>query len=97
MAVDEDPVGDVELHAVGKHPLLDVAALGDEVVHGVLVRDRQRRLVDDRAFIEVDRGEMRRGAYDFHPPLESLVVGFGALEGRQERVVDVDNAVFVTG
>jgi hypothetical protein len=49
-------------------------------------------LFDDRAFVEILRGEMGGGTDDFYAALVSLVIGPRAFETGQEGVVDVDNA-----
>ena len=49
-------------------------------------------LFDDRTFVEVARHVVRGGADDLDPARVRLVVRFGALEARQEAVVDVDGA-----
>ena len=61
--------------SLGRHPVVDP--------HDVLL--------DDRPLVEV-RGHVVRGRPDeLDAPRERLVVGLGALERRQERVVDVDH------
>ena len=49
-------------------------------------------LMDDGAFIEVGRHVVRRGADQLHAARVGLMIGLGALETRQERMVDVDAA-----
>ena len=49
-------------------------------------------LLDDRSLVELGRHVVAGGADQLHAPLEGLVVGAGAGERRQERVVDVDDA-----
>ncbi len=51
-----------------------------------------RLLLDDRAFVEIGGDVMRRGADDLHAPLVGLMIGLGALEARQEGVMNVDDA-----
>jgi hypothetical protein len=48
-------------------------------------------LLDDRAGVELLGHVVRGGADDLHPALVGARVGIGAREGRQERVVDVDD------
>jgi len=47
-------------------------------------------LIDDRTFVEVLGGVVRGGADELDASLMCLVVGLAADEGREERVVDVD-------
>ena len=56
------------------------------------VRHALDRLLDDRAFVEVIGHVVRRGADDLHAARMRLRIGLGALEARQEGVVDVDAA-----
>lgn len=49
-------------------------------------------LLDDGALVEVGGDEVGGGADDLDAAVVGLVVGLGALEGRQEAVVDVDDA-----
>ena len=52
-------------------------------------------LRDDRPLVEVGGGVVGGRADHLHPPLVGLVVGLGADERRQQRVVDVDDLVRV--
>ena len=79
-------------HGPRQHAALDVAALADEIVGRIAMTDALDILVDDRAFIEVAGDVMRGGADQFDAARVRLMVGFGALEAGQERVVDVDAA-----
>lgn len=54
--------------------------------------DARDALLNDGPLVQVRRDKVRRGANDLHPALVRLVVRLGALEGRQEAVVDVDDA-----
>ena len=54
-------------------------------------------LLDDRALVEVARDEVRRRTDQLHAPLVGLPVRVRALEARQERVVDVDDAALERG
>ena len=71
-------------------PSLDVAADGDEPLRRLGVGDADDVLLDDRALVEVGRHVVRRGPDELDTAVVRLVVGLGALEARQERVVDVD-------
>ncbi|OKH79518.1 hypothetical protein EB73_35100 [Mycobacterium sp. SWH-M3] len=54
--------------------------------------DADHLLLDDRSLVEVGSHVMRGGANEFHATVEGLMVRLGALESREERVVDVDGA-----
>ena len=56
----------------------------------VAVVDADHVLLDDRALVEVGGDVVGGRADQLHAAVEGLVVGPGALEARQERVVDVD-------
>ena len=79
------------LHRGGEDLALDVAALVDELLGREVMVHASDALLNDRAFIEVGGDEVGRGADDLDAALVRLVVGLGALERRQERVVDVDD------
>ncbi len=90
--VEQYPVLGVPAHRLRQHPALDVLALGLQRGHRVLVAGPCHVLLDDRALIEVRRHVVRRRPDELDPALVRLGVGARPLEGRQERVVDVDDA-----
>jgi len=79
----------------GQHDALEVATRPDEVFDRVLVGDPEDVLSDDGAVVEDLAGVVGRRPDDLDPPRVGLVVGAGAEEGGQERVVDVDDPVAV--
>lgn len=48
-------------------------------------------LLDNRALVQVRRDKVRRRADNLDAALVGLMVRLGALEGREEAVVDVDD------
>jgi hypothetical protein len=56
------------------------------------VVDADDLLLDDRPFVQIRCHVVRGRADQLHPAVEGLVVGLGAFEAGQERVVDVDRA-----
>ena len=79
-------------HGAGERDAFEVATDGDHLVgHGGVI-DPVDPLFDDRAFVEIGGHEMRRRADQLHAAREGLVIGFCALETRQERMVDIDRA-----
>lgn len=54
--------------------------------------DSGNALLNDGALIQIRRDKVSSGTNDLDAALVSLMVGFGAFEGRQEAVVDVDDA-----
>ena len=64
-------------------------------VEGVV--DPDDLLLDDRTLVELGRHVVGGGADQLHPARVRLVVGLGALEAGQERVVDVDRPAVEPG
>lgn len=89
--IQENPPLTPPLHGGGEDLALDIAALVDELLRGQVVVDAGDALLDDGPLVEVGGDEVRGGADDLDAALVGLVVGLGALERRQERVVDVDD------
>ena len=54
-------------------------------------------LLDNRAGIQFGRHVMARGTNNLHATLPRLMIGLGTHEGRQERMVDVDNMMRIGG
>ena len=81
---------DVGPHGPGEHGDLEVAALAAQVVDVVAMAHPDHVLVDDRALVEVGGDVVGGHADQLDAALVRLVVGAGAAERRQERVVDVD-------
>jgi len=61
------------------------------------VADALDVLLDDRALVEVAGDIVGGGADQLHTARMGLVIGLGALEARQEAVVDVDAAALQLG
>ena len=76
---------------------LEVFAFEGEALGGVLMADARYILVDDGTGIKLGRDIVAGGTDNLHAALPGLVVGFGAHEGGQEGVVDVDDVVGVGG
>lgn len=75
-----------------QHITLDIAARMRQLLGTQRMVHPYDILLDDRPLIQVTRHKVRRGTNDLDPPVIRLVVGLGALETRQEAVVDVDDA-----
>ena len=73
-----------------KHAPLYIAALSNEILGTVLMADRLDILDDDGPFIEVGGDIMGCRADHLHTAGVRLMIGLGALEARQEAVVNVD-------
>ena len=96
-AVDEDAVLEVGAHGTGEHGRLEVAAGSGERGDVVAVADADRLLVDDRPLVEVVGGVVGGRADQLDATVVGLAVRVGPGEGREERVVDVDDPVRVGG
>ena len=92
-AVQKDTFLENELQRLREHDLLDVASRLRHLFGPVAVIDGDDRLGDDRAFVELFGHEMRGGADDFHAAFEGLPVRVRAGERRQERMMNVDDAL----
>ena len=76
-----------------KHDLFQIASLLQHVVKRIAMRDAHQVLLDNRAVVENFRDVVAGGANQLHSPLNRLVVRSGADKRRQERMVDVDDAL----
>src|SRR5690606_34000712 len=94
VAVDQDAILDVPDHGPSQHGTLDLATDTAEVGGGVAVVDALDILFDDRAGIEHIGDVVGGGADQLDAPGACLRIWVRADEGRQEAVVDVDDAVF---
>ena len=65
----------------------------DKRVDGVVVQHRHGRLQDDRTTIELGRDQMHGGAADPHTVLERLALRIEARKCRQQRRMNVEDAV----
>ena len=92
VAVQENPVLGVPAYRAAQDRSLDLASDRDHFVGRGRVADAADVLLDDRTFVEVGGDEVGGRADDLHAPRMGLVIGLGALETRQEAVVDVDAA-----
>jgi hypothetical protein len=63
-----------------------------ELLKRVIVFNRDGRLEQDRAAVEIFVYEMNGAAGDLYAVGESLVLGIEAWKGREERGVDIENA-----
>jgi len=82
----------MQLHRTRQHPPFDIAALAHQIVGLIGMGDPFDVLFDDRAFVEIAGHVMRSRADQLDPALVCLVIGLGALEPGQERMMDIDAA-----
>src|SRR5215470_14389282 len=91
-AVQDNAVLKMVADGARQHASLDVASLADEILGRVAMADALDVLIDDRPLVEIARDVMGGGANQLHAALVGLMIGLGALEARQEGMVDVDAA-----
>ena len=90
-AVEQHPVLGMPAHRAGERSTLHVLAQPHHVLHRAAVVHPFDVLLDDRPLVEVGGDVVRGGADELDAAGVGLRVGPGALERRQERVVDVDD------
>ena len=83
----------MQARGLGEDAALDIATLAHEFLGGVAVVAVNNILCDNRAFVQVLGHIMRGGADQLDAPLKGALIGIGPHEGRQETVVDVDDAL----
>lgn len=91
-AIQENAAFRIPLDCSSKNLALDVRAFIDQPVGVDAMVDARDPLLDDGPLVQVGCDKMRRGANDLDATVVGLVVWLGALERRQETVVDVDDA-----
>src|SRR5436190_8574939 len=91
IAVEQYPVFRVPGHRPGQDLCLDVPAGLGEALRGERVVHPDHVLLDDRALVQLRGHVVGGGADQLDAARVGLVVGLGALEARQEGVVDVDH------
>src|SRR5208282_1826260 len=93
VSIQQDAVFHVPADGARQDDFFDVAALLDQVVDGVAVVDADDILLDDGAIVEYLSNVVSGGADQLDAALKRLVVGFGADECGQERMVNVDQVL----
>ena len=84
------------LNCSRQHYLFQVFAFVGQILRCVLVCDPHHILLDDWTRIKVCRHVVACGTYDFNTAFPCLMIRFRTDEGREERVVDVDDAAVET-
>src|SRR3546814_9763276 len=80
------------LNGGSEHPAFYITALANQIFGRVRMADRFDILMNDRPFVEVSSDIMGGRTDHFHAARMGLVIGLGALETRQETMVNVDAA-----
>ena len=87
--IQEHPVLDMQPHRPGQHHLLNVAAKRYQIVRRHGMAHALDTLLDDRPLVK-GRDDIMGGRPDqLDAPSVRLVIGLGALETRQEGMMDV--------
>src|SRR5690349_11864267 len=81
--VHQDAAFQMPRNRLGQHLSFQLATLPDKVLHPMTMRDARHVLMDDRAFIEIAGGVVRRGTDELHPAFMGLVIRAAAGEGRE--------------
>src|SRR5699024_6432246 len=91
VAVSDDPILRMCLHRPRENRALDICSslLQIDVIEGVV--DRRHVLLDDRTGIQLRRDIVSGRAYELDSPLPRLPIWGSPDEGRQERMVDIDD------
>src|SRR5581483_2704762 len=97
ISVNEYSILDMPAHRARQHRLLQLAPFLQQIVELVAVRDAAGRLLDDRPVVELLGHVVAGGADQLDAALVRLVIRLRADERRQERMVDVDDAVAILG
>ena len=91
--MDNDAIIDMEADTACQGKSLTVASEASHLGRCVKVFDRDHLLMDDRACIQLRSCVVAGGADQFHAPIVGTTVGIGPGKGRQQGVVDIDDAV----
>ena len=81
--------------ARASHHLFQIAPFSNQVVHRIAMRDPHHLLLDDGTLVEVHGDVVPGGADQLHPAGKGTLVRLGARKGRQKRMVDIDNPVWI--
>ena len=79
----------VPTNGAGEHNFLEISSLLNQILQSVLVRDARDTLRYDGPIVESFGDIVSRGA---DTAVVSLLVRFRTQEGRQERMVDIDDS-----
>lgn len=91
VSVQQNPALSKILHCLSQDIALDVTSGMSQLLGTQGVVHANNILLDDGALVKIARDKVRRGPDELHAAVIGLVVGLGALEGRQKTVVDIDD------
>lgn len=91
VSIQQNPALSKVLDRRSQDIALDVTSSMGQLLGTQAVVHAHNILLDNRALVKIARDEVRRGPDKLHAAVIGLVVWLGALEGRQETVVDIDD------
>ena len=89
--VHEHTVFEMKADGFAEDEFFEVASFSEQVADGIAVADLPNVLVDDRAVIKRGRNVVGGGPDELHAAPVSLMIRAGPGEGRQKRVVNIDD------
>src|SRR5215470_19932124 len=90
VAVQQDAAFHVPTHGSGENYFFDIAPLLNQVLDRIAMVDADYILINDGPIVEYLCNVVGGGANEFYTTFECLVVGPGADECWQKRMVDID-------
>src|SRR5712672_3428592 len=92
IAIKKNAILDMPANCAGEYDFLEVAALADEILDGIAMRNADDILFNDGTIVQ-NFGDVMAGCPDqLHPALERLMVRPSADERGQKRMVNIDDA-----
>src|ERR1700683_2131461 len=93
--VNQHAVLDMPSYSPREHNLFEILTFADEIFDRVAMRDADHVLLNDRTIVEHLGHGVAGRADHFDSTIERLMVRTGTDECRQERVMDVDNPLWI--
>ena len=84
-------------HATGKHKLLQITSLADQIPKPVAVGDARNVLFDNRSFVQDFRYIVASCADELDPSLKRGVIRLRPDKRRQKRMMHVDDLTRIAG
>ena len=97
VSVAEDAAAHVRANGAGENHALQIAAARNQILHLVAMRDPRHILLDDWAIVQHVGNEMACRTDELDPARVGRVVGPGSSEGRQKRMMHIDDGGRVAG
>src|SRR5450755_1026767 len=97
VSIEQNAVFHMPANSARQHDFFQIAALLDQIVDGVAMVDADDVLLDDGAVVEYLGNVVGGSADQLYAALERLVVGLGADERGQKRVMNIDQVLGAQG